>query len=193
MIDVWTRWWYETQFLPPKLPFTRLGDIATRVQSNEIKAIAPGHWFNIMGTSPTSQPQQYQTKLLVQSTGITPKKLKCVQQAYKFPLYRGRILERNSDKSLKSFPPYDSQSTLLTEFALILPLPWAKIGLKLVCNENIAYGNLKSENSQDYDQQPRRNCTFMISASGVTRRPTRVLWQYYLQPCLYVLTQKMLI
>ena len=107
----------------PKTAFYRLGDIATRVQSNEIKAIAPGHWFNIMGTSPTSQPQQYQTKLLVQSTGVTPKKLKCVQQAQKFPLYRGRILERNSDKSLKSFPPYDSQSTLLTEFALILPLP----------------------------------------------------------------------
>ncbi len=36
----------------------------------------------------------------------------------------------------------------------------SKNGLKLVCNVNIAYGNLKSENSQDYAQQPRRNCTF---------------------------------
>jgi hypothetical protein len=28
------------------------------------------------------------------------------------------------------------------------------------------YGNLKSENSQDYAQKPQRNCTFMNSASG---------------------------
>jgi hypothetical protein len=27
-------------------------------------------------------------------------------------------------------------------------------------------GNLKSEKSQDYAQKPRRNCTFMNSASG---------------------------
>jgi hypothetical protein len=29
------------------------------------------------------------------------------------------------------------------------------------------YKNLNSENSQDYDQKPQRNCTFMNSASGV--------------------------
>jgi hypothetical protein len=39
-------------------------------------------------------------------------------------------------------------------------------GLKLVCNVNIVYGDLKSENSQDYAQKPQRNCTFMNSASG---------------------------
>ncbi len=38
--------------------------------------------------------------------------------------------------------------------------------LKLFCNVNIVYGNLKSENSQDYAQKPQRNCTFMNSASG---------------------------
>jgi hypothetical protein len=38
--------------------------------------------------------------------------------------------------------------------------------LKLVCNVNIIYGNLKSENSQDYAQKPQRSCTFMNSASG---------------------------
>ncbi len=32
-------------------------------------------------------------------------------------------------------------------------LPPAISGLKLVCNENIVHGNLKSENSQDYDQK----------------------------------------
>jgi len=37
--------------------------------------------------------------------------------------------------------------------------------LKLVCNVNIVYGNLKSENPQDYAQKPQRNCTFMNSAS----------------------------
>jgi hypothetical protein len=49
----------------------------------------------------------------------------------------------------------------------ILPLPpLSKSGLKLVCNVNIAYGHLKSENSHDYAQKPQRNCTFMNSASG---------------------------
>ncbi len=38
-------------------------------------------------------------------------------------------------------------------------------GLKLVCNINIVYGNLKSENSQDNAQKPQQNCTFMNSAS----------------------------
>ncbi len=37
--------------------------------------------------------------------------------------------------------------------------------LKLVCDVNIVYGNLKSENSQDYAQKPQRNCTFMNLAS----------------------------
>ncbi len=31
---------------------------------------------------------------------------------------------------------------------------------------NIVYGNLKSENSQDYAQKSQRTCTFMNSASG---------------------------
>jgi hypothetical protein len=36
---------------------------------------------------------------------------------------------------------------------------------KLVCNVNVEYGNLKSENSQDFVQKPPGNCTFMNSAS----------------------------
>jgi hypothetical protein len=44
--------------------------------------------------------------------------------------------------------------------------PPSKSGLKLVCNVSIAYGNLKSENSQDFAPKPQRNCTFMNSASG---------------------------
>ncbi len=43
--------------------------------------------------------------------------------------------------------------------------PQGKSGLKLVCNVNIVYRNLKSENSQDYAQKPQRNCTFMNSTS----------------------------
>jgi hypothetical protein len=46
------------------------------------------------------------------------------------------------------------------------PSPFSKSGLKLVCNVNIVYGNLKSVNSQDYAHKPQRNCTFMNSASG---------------------------
>ena len=36
-----------------------------------------------------------------------------------------------------------------------------------VCNVHIVYGNLKSENSQDYSQKPQRNCPLMNSASGI--------------------------
>jgi hypothetical protein len=44
-----------------------------------------------------------------------------------------------------------------------------KSGLKLVCIVNIVYGNLQPENSQDNDQKPQRNCTFLNSASGVEK------------------------
>ncbi len=40
---------------------------------------------------------------------------------------------------------------------------WVKIGLQ--CEPCTVYGNLKSENSQDYAQKPRRNCTFMNKPS----------------------------
>jgi hypothetical protein len=62
---------------------------------------------------------------------------------------RGWILGRNWDKSLKIFPPCYSQSPLLKDF---IP-PWSKSGLKLVCNGNIVYGNLKSDNSQVYGRK----------------------------------------
>ncbi len=67
----------------------------------------------------------------------------------------GRILGRNRDKSLKSFPPRFSQSSPLTDFTS--PSSLSKSGL---------YRNFKSENSQDYAQKPQRNCTFMNSASA---------------------------
>ncbi len=51
--------------------------------------------------------------------------------------------------------------------------PLSKSSLKLVCNVNIVYGNLKSENSQDYSQKPQRNCTFMNLASALLQKPQR--------------------
>ncbi len=44
----------------------------------------------------------------------------------------GRILGRNWEKSLQSFPSCYSQSTLLADFTP--PSPWRKSCLKLVCN-----------------------------------------------------------
>ncbi len=44
--------------------------------------------------------------------------------------------------------------------------------MKLVCNVNIVYGNLKSENSQEYAQKPQRNSTFMNSASVQVADPS---------------------
>ncbi len=79
---------------------------------------------------------------------------------------RGRILGRNWDKSLQSFPPCYSQSHLLLDFTP--PPPLSKGVLELVCNVNIVYGNLNSENSQVYAQKPQKNCTFMNSASQST-------------------------
>jgi hypothetical protein len=76
--------------------------------------------------------------------------------------HRGRILRRNLDKSLKSFPPCYSQSPLLTDIPP--PPPLSKSGLKLVHNVNNVYGNLKSD--QDYAQKTQRHSTFMSTAPG---------------------------
>ncbi len=57
------------------------------------------------------------------------------------------------------------------------PPPMGKIGLKLVCKENVVYERLKSEISQDYAQKPQRNCMLMNSASSTL--PCK-LQQYYL-------------
>ncbi len=79
---------------------------------------------------------------------------------------RGRILGRNWNKSLKTCPPFYSQSPRL----FLTPPPpilLSKSELKLVCNVKIVYGNLKSENSQDYARKSQRNFTFMNSASGL--------------------------
>ena len=102
--------------------------------------------------------------------------------------YRCGILRRNSDKSLKSFPPcYSVTSTALPcvfyFFKLTQPLtvsvkekggkPDRKpyplpYGLRNPCR------NIKSENSQDYqdyDQKPQLNCMLMNSASLVSNDP----------------------
>jgi hypothetical protein len=57
--------------------------------------------------------------------------------------------------SLESFPPCYSQSSSIDGF-FTPPPPPSKRGLKLVCNVNIACGNLKSDNSQDYAQKPQK-------------------------------------
>ncbi len=78
----------------------------------------------------------------------------------------GRILGRNWNKSLKSIPPCRSQLPLQTDFTPLAQPPLRKSGLKLFCNVNIAYGNLRSENFQGYTQKPQQNCKFKNSASG---------------------------
>jgi hypothetical protein len=50
------------------------------------------------------------------------------------------------------------------------PPPLRKSGLKLVCNVNIVYENLMSENSQDYAQRPQQNYTFINSASETSTK-----------------------
>ncbi len=77
---------------------------------------------------------------------------------------RSRILGRKWDKILGVFPLLFT--VISTKGFSSPPPPPSKSGLKLVCNVNIVYGNLKSENSQDYAQKPQRNWTLMNSASG---------------------------
>ncbi len=95
--------------------------------------------------------------------------------------YRGRILGQNPAKSLTSFPPCYSQSTLQLCLRFLFlqitqPLttsvkekggkpdrkpfpPFPMVGLRN------PYRYLMSENSQDYAQKPQHDCTFMNSAS----------------------------
>ncbi len=52
----------------------------------------------------------------------------------------------------KSFKISSLLFTVISTNGFTPPPPFSKIGLKLVCNVNIVYGNLKSENPQDYGQ-----------------------------------------
>ncbi len=95
---------------------------------------------------------------------------------------RGRILGRNPDKSLESFPPCYSQSPLqlcleIYFFKHTQPLTISTVKLLYIVKEkggkldrkpyplpnglSNPYRSLKSKNSQDYAQKPLRNCTFM--------------------------------
>ncbi len=46
--------------------------------------------------------------------------------------------------------------------------------MKLVGNVNIVYGNLMSENSEDYAQKPQQNNLFMNSASVLYPEPNHL-------------------
>jgi hypothetical protein len=87
----------------------------------------------------------------------------------------GRILRRNPDKSLTALP-WDLYFLKLTQPLIIstvkLPYTVKEKGLKPARKYHLPYvlrnlyRNLKSENSQDYAQEPQWNCTFMNTASG---------------------------
>jgi hypothetical protein len=67
--------------------------------------------------------------------------------------YRGRILKRSWDESLKSLRvAFHSHLYSTNEFYSPIP-PQTKSGLKLVGNVKIVYENLKSERSQDYARE----------------------------------------
>jgi hypothetical protein len=72
---------------------------------------------------------------------------------------RWRILGRNWDKIVTSFPPCYSQLPLLTDFTS--PLLWAKA----VWNWFVMYTWYRKPKSENSIQKPQRNCTFMNSAS----------------------------
>jgi hypothetical protein len=57
-----------------------------------------------------------------------------------------------------------SSSLLFT--VTFTPTPLLQNWFETGCKVNIVYGNLKSENSQDYAQKPQRNSTFINLASN---------------------------
>ncbi len=81
--------------------------------------------------------------------------------------YGGLILGHNWDKRHKSFLLAIHSHLYYGFYSPRSPL-LSKSWLKLFCNVNIVYGNLKSENTQDCAQKPQRNCTFMNSASELS-------------------------
>ncbi len=94
-------------------------------------------------------PQGVKKKTAKQKT--SPRKIKIVLKSYYYCIQRPNSWMLLG-QSLNIFPPCYSQSTLLTDFTLYNPPhpppPFSKISLTLVCNVNIANGNLKYESSR---------------------------------------------
>ncbi len=96
-------------------------------------------------------------------------KLFCTVQYNKFPVIsspfpcsfgyfsysEAEFLDVIGTKVLRAFLLAFNSHLYLTDSTPSPPL--RKSGLKLVCNVNIVYGNLESENSPDYAQKPQRN------------------------------------
>jgi hypothetical protein len=87
--------------------------------------------------------------------------------------FRGNFtvkIPRNSVCFSKKFVSARSKKTLpWTPYPP--PSPSSKSGMELVCIANIVYGNLMSENSQDYAQKPQQDFTFMnwVSVHNIYR------------------------
>ncbi len=106
-------------------------------------------WDNVLSApSPASMGRNnYLTPLLTSSVPLSFLSCKVLHSSY-----RGLILGRNWDKSLPPSLLFTVTSTSGFYSPLGLPPPLRR--LKLVCNVNIVYKNLKSENSQNYAQKP---------------------------------------
>jgi hypothetical protein len=77
--------------------------------------------------------------------------------------YEDEFLDIIGKEVFKSLPPF----TVTSNNGFYSPPPTPHLeqsGLKLVCNVNIVFGNLKSENSQNYALKPQQN-SFINSAS----------------------------
>ncbi len=88
--------------------------------------------------------------------------------------YRGRVLGRNWDKSLQSFPSCYSQSPLLTYCTPPLS-PLSKSGLKLVCTLNIIFGNQVWELSR---LCPETSMKLYVHESGFWMRIVKKVSKY---------------
>ncbi len=84
-------------------------------------------------------------------------------------LSRNHHIHRKLNARIDQIHSYKSNSKNPHYCIITPPLP-SRSSLKLACIVNIAYGNLKSENSHDYAQKTQQNCTFMNSSSVLAIR-----------------------
>ncbi len=96
----------------------------------------------------------------------------------------GRILGRNWDKSLRSFPPCYSQSPLQMDSTPPPPPPVSKSGLKLVCNEKLY---TETSSLRTLKIMPRNLSKMYVHEFGFwtinsSRDPTREYWMIHWWP-----------
>jgi hypothetical protein len=96
---------------------------------------------------------------------LNPKKTWCMGPMPELTITSPYIDSRVDYNTFTMGNPIPESTLTLCQSRLYPPSQGLRIW-HLVCNVNIVYGNLTSENFQDFFRKPQRNCTFVNSASA---------------------------